>query len=130
MGVPSDHVHPAGAPPAAPGGYRKGSLLASWLSSTDHKIIGHLYLITSFGFFLIAGLMAMIMRIQLFGPDDHQADPRPKRVSGDQARTTRSAGQVPQEAIHARRDVGVTYGRFEHHGRGWAIRNLLIGSMR
>ena len=50
---------------------RKGSILASWLSSTDHKIIGHLYLITSFAFFLIAGLMAMIMRIQLFGPDNH-----------------------------------------------------------
>jgi len=28
------------------------------------------YLITSFAFFLIAGLMAMIMRIQLFGPDN------------------------------------------------------------
>ena len=45
--------------------------MADWLSSTDHKVIGHLYLITSFGFFLIAGLMAMIMRIQLFGPDNH-----------------------------------------------------------
>ena len=43
---------------AAPRSYRKGSLLADWLSSTDHKIIGHLYLITSFGFFLIGGLMA------------------------------------------------------------------------
>src|ERR1700744_2814479 len=50
---------------------RKGSILASWLSSTDHKVIGHLYLITSFGFFLIAGLMAMIMRAQLMGPDNH-----------------------------------------------------------
>src|SRR5580698_3602765 len=56
---------------AAPQRYRKGSILADWLSSTEHKIIGHLYLITSFGFFLIAGLMAMIMRIQLFGPDNH-----------------------------------------------------------
>ena len=54
-----------------PGGYRKGSLLADWLSSTDHKIIGHLYLITSFGFFLIGGLMAMVMRAQLMGPDNH-----------------------------------------------------------
>ncbi|HKD89873.1 MAG TPA: cytochrome ubiquinol oxidase subunit I, partial [Streptosporangiaceae bacterium] len=45
--------------------YRKGSVLADWLSSTDHKIIGHLYLITSFAFFLIGGLMAMIMRAQL-----------------------------------------------------------------
>jgi cytochrome c oxidase subunit I len=49
---------------------RKGSFLANWLSSTDHKIIGHLYLITSF-FFLCAGVMAMLMRIQLLGPDQH-----------------------------------------------------------
>ena len=34
-------------------------------------MIGHLYLITSFFFFLVAGLMAMIMRAQLFGPDNH-----------------------------------------------------------
>ena len=58
-------------PVAAPGGYRKGQLLAAWLSTTDHKVIGHLYLITSFGFFLAAGLMAMIMRAQLLGPDNH-----------------------------------------------------------
>jgi cytochrome c oxidase subunit I len=52
-------------------GYRKGSMLADWLSSTDHKVIGHLYLITSFGFFIAAGVMAMIMRAQLMGPDNH-----------------------------------------------------------
>jgi cytochrome c oxidase subunit I len=67
-------VYEKQAPPgpvAAPGGYRKGSVLADWLSTTDHKVIGHLYLITSFGFFMIAGLMAMIMRAQLMGPDNH-----------------------------------------------------------
>ena len=46
-------------------------MLADWLSTTDHKVIGHLYLITSFGFFLIGGLLAMVMRAQLFGPDNH-----------------------------------------------------------
>jgi cytochrome c oxidase subunit I len=56
---------------AAPAGYRKGSLLADWLSSTDHKVIGHLYLITSFGFFLVGGIMALIMRAQLMGPNNH-----------------------------------------------------------
>jgi cytochrome c oxidase subunit 1 len=62
--------HPAqGA--VAPRNARKGSIMADWLSSTDHKVIGHLYLITSFFFFMAAGLMAMIMRIQLFGPDNH-----------------------------------------------------------
>ncbi|MGH3409351.1 MAG: cbb3-type cytochrome c oxidase subunit I, partial [Streptosporangiaceae bacterium] len=50
---------------------RKGYILGYWLSSTDHKIIGHLYLITSFFFFLCAGVMALLMRIQLLGPDQH-----------------------------------------------------------
>ena len=45
-------------------------MLAYWLSSTDHKIIGYLYLITSFGFFLFAGILAMIMRAQLIGPNN------------------------------------------------------------
>src|SRR5690349_24840778 len=62
---------PARAPVPAPRDYRKGALLADWLSSTDHKIIGHLYLITSFFFFLAAGIMALLMRIQLLGPDQH-----------------------------------------------------------
>jgi hypothetical protein len=55
---------------------RKGNILASWLSSTDHKVIGHMYLITSFFFFLCAGIMAMLIRIQLLGPD--------RRVMSDQ----------------------------------------------
>ncbi|HLX49857.1 MAG TPA: cytochrome c oxidase subunit I [Streptosporangiaceae bacterium] len=49
---------------------RKGSVLAAWLSSTDHKVIGYLYLITSFCFFLFGGIMAMIMRAQLMGPNN------------------------------------------------------------
>ena len=47
---------------------RKGSVLAGWLSSTDHKIIGHMYLVTSFVFFLGAGIMALLIRIQLLSP--------------------------------------------------------------
>jgi cytochrome c oxidase subunit 1 len=43
----------------------KGSVLAGWLSSTDHKVIGHMYLITSFFFFMCAGIMALLIRIQL-----------------------------------------------------------------
>ncbi|MER7046208.1 aa3-type cytochrome oxidase subunit I [Streptomyces jumonjinensis] len=43
-------------------------VLVDWLTTTDHKKIGHLYLMTSFGFFLIAGLMAMLMRAELARP--------------------------------------------------------------
>ena len=44
--------------------------LLKWLTSTDHKIIGKSYLITSFAFFLMAGLMAMLIRTQLSGPNN------------------------------------------------------------
>ncbi|MBD0692903.1 cytochrome c oxidase subunit I [Streptomyces sp. CBMA123] len=40
-----------------------------WLFTTDHKVIGNLYLATAFGFFLVGGLMALLMRTQLLGPD-------------------------------------------------------------
>src|SRR5919106_3651871 len=39
-----------------------------WLITTDHKEIGILYMITSFGFFLIAGLMALLIRAELTAP--------------------------------------------------------------
>jgi cytochrome c oxidase subunit 1 len=47
---------------------RPGRLLVDWLTTTDHKKIGHLYLITSFGFFLAAGVMALLMRAELARP--------------------------------------------------------------
>jgi cytochrome c oxidase subunit I len=47
---------------------KPGSLVVRWITSTDHKVIGYLYLMTSFGFFLIAGLMALLIRAQLWQP--------------------------------------------------------------
>ncbi|CAM5704135.1 Cytochrome c oxidase subunit 1 OS=Streptomyces fumanus OX=67302 GN=ctaD1 PE=3 SV=1 [Streptomyces fumanus] len=43
-------------------------MIVSWLTTTDHKKIGHLYLITSFAFFLIAGALAMVIRAELARP--------------------------------------------------------------
>ena len=45
-----------------------GQTVVKWVTSTDHKIIGQLYLITSFVFFLIAGLLALGMRGELAQP--------------------------------------------------------------
>src|SRR3954465_4536650 len=53
---------------AVPAGARKGSVVARWLTTTDHKTIGNLYLISSMGFFMVGGLMALIMRAELFEP--------------------------------------------------------------
>jgi len=41
----------------------------SWILTTDHKKIGILYIVTSFIFFLIAGVFALIMRLQLATPN-------------------------------------------------------------
>ncbi|MEY3472947.1 MAG: hypothetical protein RLY22_450 [Actinomycetota bacterium] len=46
----------------------KGRILVDWLTTTDHKKIGYLYLITSFAYFLIAGVMALLIRAQLTMP--------------------------------------------------------------
>ena len=37
----------------------KGRLFVKWITSTDHKTIGYLYLITTFVWFLIGGLLAV-----------------------------------------------------------------------
>jgi cytochrome c oxidase subunit I len=47
---------------------RPGNAVVRWVTTTDHKTIGQLYLITSFCFFLAAGLMAMVMRAELAQP--------------------------------------------------------------
>jgi len=47
---------------------RKGNIIVRWITSTDHKTIGYMYLIASFIFFLLAGIMALVIRAQLFEP--------------------------------------------------------------
>ncbi len=45
-----------------------GRVVVNWITTTDHKKIGHLYLITSFMFFLFGGLLALVMRAELARP--------------------------------------------------------------
>ncbi|MEU3342061.1 cytochrome ubiquinol oxidase subunit I, partial [Streptomyces sp. NPDC002144] len=49
-------------------GHRRGMRHLRWLTTTDHKTIGTLYLVTSFAFFLIGGVMALLMRAELARP--------------------------------------------------------------
>ncbi|BBZ12344.1 aa3-type cytochrome oxidase subunit I [Mycobacterium branderi] len=46
----------------------RGELVWSLVTTTDHKLIGQMYLVTAFAFFLMAGLMAMLMRAELAAP--------------------------------------------------------------
>ncbi|PKK14481.1 cytochrome c oxidase subunit I [Thermomonospora sp. CIF 1] len=59
---------PAPAAAVAQDRTRKGSIIVSWLTSTDHKVIGYMYLITSYVFFLIGGLLALVVRAELAEP--------------------------------------------------------------
>jgi cytochrome c oxidase subunit I len=46
-----------------------------WLTTTDHKKIGILYLFATFGFFLLGGVEALIMRLQLAQPNNTLVQP-------------------------------------------------------
>lgn len=54
--------------PAPVAGRTPGQVIVSWLTTTDHKTIGHLYLIASFGFFLVGGVLALLLRAELARP--------------------------------------------------------------
>ncbi|HKT56702.1 MAG TPA: cbb3-type cytochrome c oxidase subunit I, partial [Microbacterium sp.] len=46
----------------------KGNIIVKWITSTDHKTIGYMYLIASVMFFMLGGVMALIIRAELFEP--------------------------------------------------------------
>ena len=45
-----------------------GTIAWKWMVTTDHKVIGNLYFITSMIFFLFGGILAMAMRAELAWP--------------------------------------------------------------
>jgi cytochrome c oxidase subunit 1 len=45
-----------------------GSKFVKVITTTDHKVIGLLYLCTAFGFFIFSGILAEIMRLELARP--------------------------------------------------------------
>ena len=49
--------------------------LWSWITTVDHKRIGVLYGVTAFSFFLIGGLEAVFIRLQLARPENHFVSP-------------------------------------------------------
>ena len=45
-----------------------GTLSWKWMTTTDHKVIGNLYFVTSMGFFLLGGVLALGIRAELAFP--------------------------------------------------------------
>src|SRR3954466_15131999 len=49
--------------------------IGGWVTTTDHKRIAIRYIVTAFIFFLLAGILALIMRTQLARPEAHVVGP-------------------------------------------------------
>src|SRR5438093_5531421 len=48
--------------------------ISLWLTTTDHKLIGIMYMVTSMISFVIGGIFALIIRLQLSQPNLHIVD--------------------------------------------------------
>ena len=53
---------------ASPRGYLEAKGFWSWAYTLDHKRIGVMYLVTTLFFFLVGGVLALLMRIKLMYP--------------------------------------------------------------
>ena len=73
--VPPESAAKAGPEVVMHGLEEQPSGWLSWLTTTDHKKIGILYLFATFLFFIIGGAEALIMRLQLAGPSGTLVDP-------------------------------------------------------
>nr|MCW2729054.1 ctaD [Aeromicrobium sp.] len=51
-----------------------GQKVVTVLTTTDHKVIGNMYMITSFAFFIIGGILALIIRAELAQPGTNFVD--------------------------------------------------------
>ncbi len=49
--------------------------VGQWLTTTDHKMIGMMYIITGFLFFMVGGLEALLIRAELARPDGKLLSP-------------------------------------------------------
>jgi cytochrome c oxidase subunit 1 len=54
---------------------RESTGWTSWITTTDHKRIGIMYIVTTFVFFLMGGVEALMMRLQLGAPDNTLVTP-------------------------------------------------------
>ncbi|MCW2831018.1 MAG: ctaD, partial [Aeromicrobium sp.] len=51
-----------------------GQKVVTVITTTDHKVIGNMYLVTSFAFFIIGGILALMIRAELAQPGTQLVD--------------------------------------------------------
>jgi cytochrome c oxidase subunit I+III len=81
MSTSADYPEPTALPPDDPVAkelhrtWDRTPGLLGWLGTTNHKDIAMRYIVTAFTFFLIAGVLALLMRLQLATPENHLLGP-------------------------------------------------------
>ncbi|HYI60168.1 MAG TPA: cbb3-type cytochrome c oxidase subunit I, partial [Acidimicrobiales bacterium] len=66
---------PADEEPDRPPSSVRGQGLLGLLTSTDHKVIGLMYIVTALGFFLLGGALATVVRVELYSPGTQVVEP-------------------------------------------------------
>ncbi len=94
----------ANAPPVRAPAWNEGRI-AGWLTTVDHKRIGILYIVTAFVFFLLGGVMALLMRLQLAQAD---LDIVTKDTYNGAVHAARDDDDLPLHRPRARRASGTT----------------------
>ena len=63
----------------------KGNLIYRLITTTDHKMIGIMYVVTCFMFFFVGGLRALLMRTELAAPGLQFLDRKSTRLNSSHA---------------------------------------------
>jgi cytochrome c oxidase subunit I len=67
--------YPLQQPTAAVKEFSFSETLYRWVATVDHKRLGLMYVVSALLFFVIAGTMAVVIRLQLFFPGNHVVGP-------------------------------------------------------
>ena len=95
----------------------------SWITTTDHKRIGVLYLFTAMFFFLLGGLEAILIRAQLHGPNG--------QLAGATSQSTLSASRTAATSAFAAKTSAVASSARQERGCSRPVRSAarLKGTM-
>jgi cytochrome c oxidase subunit 1 len=61
--------------PTRPASSVRGRGLLGLVTSTDHKVIGLMYVVTALAFFLLGGALATVVRVELYSPGTQVVEP-------------------------------------------------------
>src|SRR5689334_19783859 len=73
--IPNDHTPIAARSDALERTWADPRGFIGWFAHVDHKSIGRRYLVTAFSYFLLGGVLAAVMRLQLARPDNTVVGP-------------------------------------------------------